>query len=579
MLPAAFDRADAVRRLADTEFDVVVVGGGVTGAGCALDAASRGLRTALVERHDFASGTSSKSSKLIHVGLRYLQQGELWLVYEALAERQRLRRTAPHLVKILPFLLPVMTGKDKVVPPKLARALGSAMWAYDLTGGARIGKLHKRLTAAEALAHMPTLPVDRLASAYLYYDAQADDARITLTLARTAALDFGAVVVNRAEVTGMAHDHGVLGSPGTGHRVRSLTVRVGEADGSSRDVEVRTRSVINAAGVWADQVRSLDQGGEVDTIRPAKGVHITVPWEKVRNDIAVVIPVPKDKRSVFVVPWGRFTYVGTTDTDYDGPVDDPQCTPDDIEYVLRALNASVTTGIERTDVLGTWAGLRPLVKAADSGRTADLSRKHKVVSSDGGVVTVTGGKLTTYREMAADTVDHLLEHVLDDGPTRERTSRRTRTRRLLLRGADGYDELVATASAVSRALGPAAVEHLANRYGGEAHTVIAMAERDPHLAEPLVPGLPYLRAEAVYAARYEMATTLDDVLSRRTRARLLLRDESARVAGQVAELLAPELGWDAEVTQAQVAGYVAAVEHERLAPELPETALSAALGA
>lgn len=561
MLPAAFARDDAQRRLADTDFDVVVVGGGITGVGCALDAASRGLRTALVERDDFASGTSSKSSKLVHGGLRYLQQGDVKLVYEALAERQRLRRNAPHLVKVLPFLLPILTGRDEVVPRKLARALGSAMWMYDLTGGARIGKLHKRISAEAALAHMPTLREDRLAGAYLYYDAQADDARLTLAVARTAALDAGAVVLNRAEVVGMAK--------GDGGRVTGLTVRVADGD-STRDVAVRTRSVINAAGVWADDVRALDEGTHPDTIRPAKGIHITLPWDKVRNDIAAVVPVPGDKRSVFVVPWGRFTYVGTTDTDYDGPLDDPQCTSDDVDYVLRAIDAAVTTDVGRDDVLGTWAGLRPLVKADDSGRTADLSRNHSVVGSASGVVTVTGGKLTTYREMAADTVDHVLEHVLDDPAVRERTSRRSRTKRLRLRGADGYEELVATAPAVSRVLDARAVDHLAGRYGGEAHTVIAMVEREPSLADPLVPGLPYLRAEAVYAARYEMATTLDDVLTRRTRARLLLRDATAAAADDVAELLAEELGWDADERQRQVASFRAAVDEERTAPGLEE---------
>jgi len=572
MLPAAFDRADAIRRLEDTPFDVVVIGGGITGVGCALDAASRGLRTALVERDDFASGTSSKSSKLVHGGLRYLQQGEIGLVYEALAERQRLRKNAPHLVKILPFLIPIFSGKDGVISKKLSRAMGSAMWMYDLTGGARIGKLHKRISVDEAMAHMPTLPRERLAASYLYYDAQADDARLTLAVARTAAMDHGAVIVNRAEVVGMQRSAEGADAPVTG-----LTVRVTEGT-STRDVAVRCSAVINAAGVWADDVRALDEGTNPDSIRPAKGIHITVPWDKVRNDIAVVVPVPKDKRSVFVVPWGRFTYVGTTDTDYDGPVDDPQCTPDDIAYVLRALNFSVSGGITEHDILGTWAGLRPLVKSVGSGKTADLSRKHKVVHSRGGVVTVTGGKLTTYREMAADTVDHVLAHVLDAGVA-ARVAKRSRTKSMALRGADGYAELDETAGAVSRALDTAAVQHLASRYGGEAHTVIAMVERDRSLGEPLVEGLPYLRAEAVYSARYEMAVTLDDVLTRRTRARLLLRDATAAAAPEVARLVADELGWDGARQADEVEQYRQAIERERTTPNLPETALSASLGA
>ncbi len=340
----SFDRARSLQQLGDTRFDVLVIGGGITGAGVALDAASRGLRTALVERDDFASGTSSKSSKLVHGGLRYLQNGDVRLVYEALRERQRLRHNAPHLVRMLPFLIPIFS-KDGLINPKVARALGSAMWMYDLTGGARIGKLHKRLKKAEAVAHMPTLPEDRLAGGYLYYDAAADDARLTLTLVRTAVLDHGAVAANHAAVVELRHDDG------------QATGAVIDADGQR--IEVRARAVVNAAGVWSDDVRALDEGGDPDSIRPAKGIHITVPWNKVRNDIAVVVPVPKDKRSVFVVPWlptddGGFelTYIGTTDTDYDGPIDDPQCTADDIAYLLKAINFSVQEPLTTADVVG-----------------------------------------------------------------------------------------------------------------------------------------------------------------------------------------------------------------------------------
>ncbi len=267
-----------------------------------------------------------------------------------------------------------------------------------------------------------------------------------------------------------------------------------------------------------------------------------MPWDLVQNHIAVVIPVPKDKRSVFVVPWDGFTYIGTTDTDYDGPLDDPQCTPEDIDYLLSAINSSTTTEITRADITGTWAGLRPLVKNSSSGRTADLSRRHRVSPSASGVITITGGKLTTYREMAADTVDRVLSE-LGEG-VEGHTTRRSRTKNLRLRGADGYRSVLdrADAEASTGPLDRAAVEHLANRFGGDARTILAMVDGDPALGEPLVPGLPYLRAEAVYAARYEMALGVDDVLSRRTRARLLARDASAAAADDVAALIAPELG-------------------------------------
>jgi glycerol-3-phosphate dehydrogenase len=563
MSVGSFDRQQNLAALADGDFDVLVIGGGITGCGVALDAASRGLRTALVEARDFASGTSSKSSKLVHGGLRYLQNGDIRLVYEALHERQRLRHNAPHLVKILPFLIPLFS-KDGLINPKVARALGSAMWLYDLTGGARIGKLHKRLKPDAAVERMPTLPRERLAGAYLYYDAQADDARLTLTLARTAALDFGAVVVNRAPVVELLRD---------GDRVTGAIVDAEVSPGHQR-IEIRARVVVNAAGVWSDDVRALDEATHPDSIRPAKGIHLTVPWDKVRNEIAVVIPVPKDRRSVFVVPWMRkpdgsfaFTYVGTTDTDYEGPIDDPQCTSDDVEYLLSAINRSVREPLDPSDVLGTWAGLRPLVKDATSDRTADLSRRHRVTASASGVITVTGGKLTTYREMAEDTVDALVER-LDAAPRR---ARRCRTKKLELRGAAGYASDPGADTAAG--LDAEQTRHLADRYGGEARVVYAMCETDPSLAQPLVPGLPYLRAEALYAARYEMAVHLDDVLARRTRSLLLQRDAAADAAADIAALVGPELGWTAADEAAEAQRFRDLAEHERTSPGLPPTDL------
>jgi glycerol-3-phosphate dehydrogenase len=446
----AFDRAAALARLESGGFDVLVIGGGITGCGVALDAATRGLEVALVERDDFASGTSSKSSKLFHGGLRYLQQKEIRLVYDALYERQRALRNAPHLVRVLPFLIPVLS-RDGLINPKVARALGSALWMYDLTGGARIRRLHRRIDKETALAHMPTLREANVAAAYLYYDAQADDARYTLTVARTAAAH-GAAVANHAGVTALHRD--------PRGRVTGATVR---ADG--RELTVLARTVVNAAGVFSDEVRELDEGAHPHSIRPAKGIHIAVPWEKVRNDVAVIVPVPKDRRSIFVVPWGDFTYIGTTDTDYDGPIDDPQCTPEDVRYLLDAMNLAMRTPLTEDDVVGTWAGLRPLVIGGTVGqKTADLSRRHKVAVGTSGMITITGGKLTTYRKMAEDTVDTALEQL------GRRIACRTKT--LALLGADGPmpDD-----------------EHLERRYGSMAADVLALEHGGNDLAEPLVP--------------------------------------------------------------------------------------------
>lgn len=521
-------------RLGDERFDILVVGGGITGAGIALDAAARGCRVALVERDDFASGTSSKSSKLVHGGLRYLQQGDVRLVYQALHERQRLLHNAPHLVRVLPFLLPVLT-RDGPVSKKIAKALRTALWMYDLTGGLRIGKRHRRLDARAALDLCPTMPADRLSSGFVYYDATTDDARLTLTIARTAAAH-GAVVVNRCAVTALTKDH------------------EGQVDGAVVTADglesvVRARVVVSATGVWADEVRTLDDGVDPASIRPAKGVHITVPWELVRNEVAVIVSVPGDRRSLFLVPWvprpgGGFDhcYIGTTDTDFDGDPDAPQTDQHDIEYVLAAVNHHLTTTITPADITGVWAGLRPLVNQASSGRTADLSRRHAIGTSSSGVITVTGGKLTTYREMAQDAVDEALGRI--------GRSERCRTRRLRFLGSESV-QAEGTVDA-----------HLHGRYGSEAALVQALVEADRTLADPLVPGLRYLRAEAVFAARHEMATTLTDVLVRRTRSHLQDREACLEALADVAELLAAELGWDDPTRDEQMSAYRAVCDAE-----------------
>ena len=516
-----FDRRQHLGRLSDAHFDVLVIGGGITGAGCALDAATRGLRVALVEATDFASGTSSKSSKLVHGGLRYLQRGELRLVYEGLAERQIVRRNAGHLVHLLPFLLPVFRDRG-LIDRRLARGLGLAMWGYDLTGGFRSGKLHDRLSKDEALARFPTLDSRRLERAYVYYDAHADDARLTLAIARTAAYH-GAVVTNYAPVVSLVRDDA--------GRLVGATV---EADGDR--LEVRARVVVNATGVWSDRVRAMDDRTSTPSIRPAKGVHITVPRSSIRNEIAAVLPVPDDDRTVLVVPWGDFTYVGTTDTDYDGSLDDPRCTDGDVAYLLRTINASLAQPITSRDIVGAWAGLRPLVANARAGRsTSDLSRRHLVDVSASGMITVTGGKLTTYRRMAQDAIDCAV-------------------RRLGLRGHRGLSEHVVLVGAESFDPSSPSPGHLESRFGSEAPIVRALAEQ-ADLGRPVIAGLPYLRAEVVFAARHEMARTVDDVLSRRTRARLFARDASVAAADEVAALLGDELGLSPATQRAQAESY------------------------
>ena len=543
-------RSRDLDRMRSEHFDVVVVGGGITGAGVALDAASRGLRTALLERDDFASGTSSRSSKLVHGGLRYLQQREFRLVYEALAERQVLLRNAPHLVAVQPFLFPLFARGDgkarKQAVRAYGRAISSALWMYDFTGGLRIGKAHHRVSNDEALERFPALDPERLAACYEYFDAKADDARLTLAVVQTAAERYGAAVANHAAVVGFRKDGGRL----TGVDFAD------EITGASGTVA--TDVVVNAAGVWSDEVRALDEGASAGELRPAKGVHVTVPRDRCPTSVAAVLPVPGDRRSIFVIPWGDLVYVGTTDTDYDGPLDEPVCTRDEVDYLLAAVNAWVRDPLGPDDVTGTWAGLRPLVRDADSERTADLSRRHTVAVSGSGLVSVTGGKLTTYRRMAVDTVDAVFD-VLGRRPPR------SRTKRVPLHGAEGLEELADEGAASRLGVAPEVLAHLVDRYGSHARAVALMIGDDERLAAPLVPGLPYLRAEALYAARYEMAATLEDVLARRTRALLLDREATAAAAPDVAALVAPELGWDADECDRQVARFSALADRLRSA--------------
>ncbi|MHB1445750.1 MAG: glycerol-3-phosphate dehydrogenase/oxidase [Acidimicrobiales bacterium] len=560
--PQPFSREPALEALRDSTFDLVVVGGGVTGAGVLLDASARGMKAALVEKGDFAVGTSSKSSKLVHGGLRYLLSArDYGLVHEALVERQRLLANAPHLVSPLPFLIPLF-GRDGAVNKGVAKVYATGLWGYDVIGGLRIGKRHRRIGREEASRMMPTLRTDRLVAGFIYWDARADDARLTLALARSAVLDHGGVALNHAPVAGVLRD-------GSG---RVSGVRLGASDLDSgpptEGLEIRAGVVVNAGGVWSDEVRQLTEGVHPDTIRPAKGVHITLPYEKLPTEVAVVLPVPSDRRSVFVVPWGQRVYVGTTDTDYSGSLEDPQCTGEDIRYLLDAVNASVSSPVSESDIVGSWAGLRPLIKAAATGRTADLSRRHAVTTSADGLVTVTGGKLTTYRRMAADAVDAAQSVLRSSGGGSGAGRRRSTTKRLRLHGAE---DTAGGTSTLAAAVGQEAAEHLVSRHGSDTWQVVALITETPALAQPLVPGLPYLAAEAVWAVRAEMALTLEDILSRRTRALILDREATAAAAPAVAALVAPELGWSEADAEAETARFLALVDEERRAGAVSPT--------
>lgn len=519
-------RDDVLEAIARTTYDVLVIGAGMTGAGVALDAASRGLKVALVDQGDFASGTSSKSSKMVHGGLRYLQQKEFRLVYENLRERQRLLENAPFLIRPLPFLIPLF-AKNGVVSKALVKGYSTALRIYDLSGGWRIGQRYRKITRQEALAHLPTLNVEHLVAGFLYMDARGDDARVALTLAKTAALDFGADVANYLRADQITFD-------GSG---RVSRVRLHDSINASA-IEVATRSVVNATGVWADEIFTMVEHRESHRITPAKGIHISVERHRMPADVAAVLSVPGDRRSIFVVPFEEapFTFIGTTDTAYEGALDNPGCTPEDVAYLLNAVNASTSSNLVPDDVTGVWAGLRPLL-APDgtkhlNERTADLSRRHQVTDTHDGIIHVTGGKWTTYRQMAEDAVEALLPYV----------GRVTRVKTKSLR-LHGYGPWRPT-SELER--------HLYGRYGDEALAILELIRTDPALGEPVVARQPYVGAEFVYAASSEMALNLEDLLTRRARAYLHDARATVEASRRVAVLVAPVLGWDDAEVERQV---------------------------
>ncbi|MGF2207823.1 glycerol-3-phosphate dehydrogenase/oxidase [Streptomyces albidoflavus] len=526
------DRAALKRDLADDTYDVLVVGGGVTGAYAVLDAVSRGLRAALVEKDDFASGTSSKSSKMVHGGLRYIEQGNVNLVRHSLLERHRFRRNAPHLVHRLPFLFPVLE-KEGVFDARLAKGFEGLLWTYDLVGGWRIGKLHQRLTVPEVLAQAPTLRAENLKGGLMYFDARTDDARLVLTLVRTAAA-LGATVLNGAKVDSLLTRSG---------RVCGARVATGEGE----TLEVRARTVVNATGVWTDQVDSMADEGHRPQVRPAKGVHIVVPWEKVRINCTVTVPIPGRARRATCTRWGNAVVLGTTDEDYQGSADDVHCTRQEMEFLLEGANTAFEGKLGPQDVVGSIGGLRPLVGGKE-GATLDMRRDHHITVGASGMVTVTGGKLTTSRHMGELVVDKVMALLGRKG--------RSRTANLPLLGGAGYD-----AEAVAASGGLAA--HLGERYGTEARFVGDLIAEDPSLAEPVVAGQPYTKAEVVYAARAELARSVDDVLSRRTRARLFARDASAEAAAAVGTILGRELNLTEAEVDRSVTAYLDAVQYEK----------------
>jgi glycerol-3-phosphate dehydrogenase len=473
---------------------------------------------------------------MVHGGLRYLQQREFRLVYENLRERQRLLENAPFLVRPLPFLVPLF-GRNGVASKAIVRGYSTALRIYDLSGGWRIGHRHARISRDQALAYLPTLNTERLVAGFLYYDARGDDARVALTLAKTAALDFATDVATYVRCVDILHDAAGRANAVVCHDLLADTT-----------LTIATRAVVNATGVWADDVFSIAEHAASHRITPAKGVHLSVARDRLPADVAAVLSVPGDKRSIFVVPFedAAFTYVGTTDTAYDGDLDEPYCTPDDVAYLLAAVNASTSSNLTTDDVTGVWAGLRPLLAPvggkAVRERTADLSRRHQVTDTHDGVVHITGGKWTTYRQMAEDTVDAL-------GPY-EDDLRSVRTKKLPLHGVGSWRPSSAFET------------HLYQRFGEDARVILDMIAAEPALAESPIEGQPYVAAEFVYSARLEMSSSLTDLLTRRTRAHLHDARATLRGAARVATLVADVLGWSDDDVRRELGAYELLVRQE-----------------
>ena len=554
-------RADAIRAVTSERFDVVVIGGGITGAGVALDAASRGYSVALVERDDYAVGTSSRSSKMVHGGLRYLQNFDLGLVREALLERQLMVQLAPHLVYPTPFLVPAL-GETK-----RSRAIGIGLNMYDVMATTRVGMSrrersersegddywapdrHRTIGAEEVLEMIPALAAREPREAYLFYDCQTDDVRLVLTILGEAER-YGAVCVNGAEVTGL------LGRDGTAAGVACVDAECGDA------FEIEADNVVNATGVWADRIRpeEIHDEAEVPRIAPSRGTHVTVSAELLPLRKAACIVPAGEGRTIFALPWYGRTLMGTTDNDYSGDLRHVQPGSDDIEYILNAANSYFGTEIHTGDLSGAYAGVRPLISTGDPRKSVDISRKAELYETSSGMLTITGGKLTTWRRMAKQVVDRMVE--------REGRVAPCRTDDIPLGMAATEHELDPPEGISEEALPDGYRELLAFRYGHAARNVLRLVGEHPELAKPIVEGQPDMLAEVVVAARVEQARRVSDVLLRRTRLGLVAAPDLRTAASvvPVAERLGGELGWDGERVRAEAERWLEDMAAEGIDP-------------
>ena len=549
-------RAQNLSLLNEERFDVLVIGGGVTGAGVALDAVARGYKVALVEKTDFASGTSSKSTKLVHGGIRYLSNFDFALVREALTERGILLRIAPYLVHAVPFILPMYKGDRHPVglPFTTPRGIGLGfvmdvgLWFYDLLAGRLNMKRHRRLSRQRVRQLAPTLVTKGLNNGFVYYDGQTHDARLTLAILRTAA-QYGATIVNYAEVTTFVMEQG-----------KAVGVLVHDRL-NDQQLTVYARHIVNATGVFSEEIEMLTGDTPQFQVEPSKGVHLVLSREDLQlGDYAIVLPETDDRRILFIVPWETRAIYGTTDTG-SGDLNHPAANRDDIAYLLEHLNRYLSVSLTEEDIISTYAGYRPLLKPRQNSEhsSAKLSRTHAVFQDHSGVVTIVGGKLTTYRRMAQDTVDVLNKR--DGSPALHPTLD------MPLHGSAGWPTVKHDLEKKAKALGLSeqTIAHLGTSYGSEGLAILTIVESDPSLAELLIGDLPYIRAEVIYACRYEMAMTPYDVLARRTSITLLDRQRGMGIVDEVASLMAQELGWSPADRQSMIDAFNAAMHDQMVA--------------
>jgi len=517
-------RAENLDRLGTESFDLLVIGGGITGAAIARDAALRGIPTALVEKTDWAAGTSSRSARLIHGGLRYLEYYQFGLVFEALSERAVLRRIASRLVRPLPFMYPLYRGQE----PGFIK-LTAGMWLYDFLAQFRNVSRHRMMLARETARREPIVAREGLRGAARYYDAVVDDARLTLATTQSAHLA-GAVVANHARVVGLlSHGGQVIGA-------------VVRDEITGREIEIHARVIVNACGPWVDALRSMDVGAKHASplLRPTKGVHLFVRRERLTSQHAIAFDSPRDDRHLYVIPWGDFAIIGTTDTDYAQSPDTPNVTPEDVDYLLEAAqHAFPSAHLTEADVISAYAGLRALI-GSDAASTYSISREHHIEQSESGLFTIAGGKLTTHRLMAKEMVDTVAKKL--GGAGKCVTGKR-------------HIETAERVAGIPMPARSASVAHLVEAYGADAVRPLAYAEERPELGQPIAPGLPYIRAEAHYAVEHEMALSLADVLIRRTHVIYETFDAGLPQARDVAALIAEKLGWDAAEQERQVVEY------------------------